>query len=89
MTHKRAISAVKEVFEDRLQEKTSWGRNEVKTILDEAIATVYIGMADNLNSLEGSILKERTVTKERYSPKGKVPKRALNKLKRKRGLNDE
>ena len=63
MTHRRAIDKVRQEFELMLEDKTSWGRLEVKRLLERAISNVYIGIADNENKLsEDSVLMKKSKT---------------------------
>ena len=36
--NKQLVIKIKEIFHSKLQEKTNWGRNDVKTLLDNSIS---------------------------------------------------
>jgi len=76
MTHKKAINTIRQNFEAQLEEKTSWGRNELKSMFERVISDFYIGKADR--DIENSPLKKRvktTVKTETFLPSAVKRKR--------------
>jgi len=78
MTHRKVIDSIRVEFESIIEDKNSWGKNEVKAVLDKAIANHYISRADG--KLEGTILRKRIVTKESFETPKTMNKRALSNL---------
>ena len=62
MTHKKSVDSIRNEFEQLVEEKTSWGRNEIKILLEKAISNHYIKLADKEDNIEGTVLKKKTVT---------------------------
>jgi len=71
MTHRKSIDSVREEFENMLEAKTSWGRNEIKSLFERAVSNHYMSMADKAERVsEGSVLKKKvrtTQTTKTYS----------------------
>ena len=44
--NKQLINRIKEIFCSKLQEKTNWGRNDVKTLLDNSISEAVLEMLE-------------------------------------------
>ena len=52
------ITFLKKHFYEALQLKTSWGRNEIKEIFEEAITNALVEFIDELEKLNKKIFKE-------------------------------
>lgn len=81
MTQREVIHSIRVEFEELVEEKNSWGKNEVKAVLDKAIANHYINIADG--GLDGTVLRKRVVTKKTMN------KRALSNRTRNRNKHKE
>ena len=44
--NKELIKKIREIFYSKLQEKTNWGRNDVKTLLEKSISEAVLEMLD-------------------------------------------
>lgn len=44
--NKQLINKIKEIFHTKLQEKTNWGRNDVKVLLDNSISEAVLEILD-------------------------------------------
>ena len=45
--NKKLIKRIQEIFESKLQSKTSWGRNEIIILHNEAITEATLELIDN------------------------------------------
>ena len=45
--NKQLVNNIREIFYSKLQEKTNWGRNDVKTLLDNSISEAVLEMLDD------------------------------------------
>ena len=71
MTNRKIVDSLEEEFLELVEEKNSWGKNELKGLFSKAVANHYIKVVDDEDKLGGTVLKKRrtkTVTEE-YKPK--------------------
>jgi hypothetical protein len=44
--NKQLINRIQEIFYNKLQEKTNWGRNDVKSLYDKSVNEALLEMLD-------------------------------------------
>lgn len=49
MTTKDLLKRIEEVFNEKLQEKTGWGKNEVSMLYQSSVNEVLMELADKLD----------------------------------------
>lgn len=45
--NKQLVIKIKEIFYSKLQEKTNWGRNDVKAMFDNSVSEAVLEMLDD------------------------------------------
>lgn len=69
MTRRDVLKSMSRIFEEKLQKKTGWGRNEVLSIFKESIIEALVDNLDEVDPIEKDEskgeLKSRYLTSKR------------------------